>query len=136
MEKALDLSFLKMTYRYECLLALVLTVGGFWWLAIGTQAFIATFTIILILLTARSLSQYKRNTEDFTPMDIALARIPFRYELLLVIAVIIWILWAIAAGTVGFMLGLGIVFLALIARSVSQLKRNGATTINEIDPLA
>ena len=77
MEEALDLSFIKMTYRYEVLLALVLTVGVFWWLAIGTQAFIATFTIVLVLLTARSLSQYKRNTEDFTAMDIALARIPF-----------------------------------------------------------
>ncbi|AXH00660.1 hypothetical protein DVJ83_16015 (plasmid) [Deinococcus wulumuqiensis] len=133
MEEALDLSFIKMTYRYEVLLALVLTVGVFWWLAIGTQAFIATFTIVLVLLTARSLSQYKRNTEDFTAMDIALARIPFRYELLLVIAVIIWILWAIAAGTVGFMLGLGIVFLALIARSVSQLKRNAATTVSALE---
>lgn len=133
MEEALDLSFIKMTYRYEVLLALVLTVGVFWWLAIGTQAFIATFTIVLVLLTARSLSQYKRNTEDFTAMDIALARIPFRYELLLVIAVIIWILWAIAAGTVGIMLGLGIVFLALIARSVSQLKRNAATTVSALE---
>lgn len=133
MEEALDLSFIKMTYRYEVLLALVLTVGVFWWLAIGTQAFIATFTIVLVLLTARSLSQYKRNTEDFTAMDIALARIPFRYELLLVIAVSIWILWAIAAGTVGFMLGLGIVFLALIARSVSQLKRNAATTVSALE---
>ena len=133
MEKTLDLSLLKLTYRYEILLALVMIVGFFWWLANGTQAFVATFTVLLVLLNARNLSQYKRGTEDLTPMDMILGRLPFRYELLVLIAVMLSVAWAIAAGITGFVLGLGILMLALQARSTSQLKRNTASTIQEID---
>ncbi|MGX9688445.1 hypothetical protein ACTQ9L_15035 [Deinococcus wulumuqiensis] len=64
-------------------------------------------------------------------MDILLRRIPLRYELLLLVAVLLCAAWTLAAGVTGFVLGLGIVMLTLIARSVSQLKRNSATTVRE-----
>ena len=131
MERTLDEWFSSITYRYEILLALALITGMFWWLSNGTQAFMATLTVFMVLLTARSISQLKRGTEDYTNVDILLGRIPLRYELLLLVAVLLCAAWTLAAGVTGFVLGLGIVMLTLIARSVSQLKRNSATTVRE-----
>lgn len=131
MERTLDEWFSSITYRYEILLALALITGMFWWLSNGTQAFMATFTVFMVLLTARSISQLKRGTEDYTNVDILLGRIPLRYELLLLVAVLLCAAWTLAAGVTGFVLGLGIIMLTLIARSASQLKRNSATTVRE-----
>lgn len=130
--KTLELTILRFPYRYEALIGAALLTGVVWPMYGGFQAVIATFALLLILLDARSASQYKRNTEDLTMFDLLVARIPFRYELLLLIAVVLWGLWWLAAGTTGFMFGLAIFTLALRARSSSQLKHGTAIRAEEV----
>jgi hypothetical protein len=65
-------------------------------------------------------------------LDAWLARIPFRYELLLLLALLIWLLWSVAAGMTGVACGMALVLLTLIARSVSQLKRGNVHTVDDL----
>jgi Na+/H+ antiporter NhaC len=123
----IDQQLIRFPYRYEVLLGLTFLVWAFWPMYAGFQAFIGSLTIMLVLLDARSASQYKRGTEDDTAVDRILSSIPFRYELLTLIALVVWLMWWLAAGATGFMLGLGVLALALRARSSSQLKRGDAT---------
>ncbi|GGR15610.1 hypothetical protein [Deinococcus ruber] len=127
----LDRLLLRMTYRYELLLGGVVLTLVFWPMYAGLQGFMAAFTVLLVLLDARSTSQFKRNVEDATMLDVLLGRIPFRYEVLCLIAVVLWLLWWLTAGVTGFVLGLGIVMLAVRARSSSQLKRGTALTLQD-----
>lgn len=131
MMKTLELTILRFPYRYEAMIGAALLLGIVWPMYGGFQAVVATFTLLLVLLDARSASQYKRNTEDLTMLDQFLSRIPFRYELLLLIAVVLWGLWWLAAGTTGFMFGMGIFTLTLRARSSSQLKHGTAVRAEE-----
>lgn len=128
-------SFLMRTlpYRYELLLGSVTLTLIFWPMYAGLQGFMAAFTVLLVLLDARSTSQFKRNSEDSTMIDAALSRLPFRYELLCLIAVVLWGLWWLTGGVTGFALGLGIMMLALRARSSSQLKRGSALTLQDLE---
>ncbi len=41
-------------------------------------------------------------------LDAWLARIPFRYELLLLLALLIWLLWSVAAGMTGVACGMAL----------------------------
>ena len=124
---------MRFPYRYEVLLAAAVLTLVFWPMYAGLQGFMAAFTVILVLLDARSTSQYKRNSEDMTMVDALLGKIPFRYEVLCLIAVVLWLLWWLVTGVTGFMLGLGVVMLALRARSSSQLKRGDALTVQQLD---
>ncbi len=119
-------------YRYELLLGLTFIAMFFWPMQGGTPAFLTSLAATLLLLDARSASQLKRNTEDFTMLDALIGRIPFRYEMIIVGTIILWGLWWFAAGMTGCMLGLAVVALALRARSSSQLKRGTAVTLNEL----
>ena len=130
MEPTIDRLLQRITYRYELLLGVTLIGLLFWPMFAGLPGFVGAFAVMLVLLHARNLSQYKRGTEDETIMDRLFSTLPFRYELLLLIATVIWAVWWFAAGMTGCMLGLGIVALALTARSSSQLKR-GTVTIGE-----
>jgi hypothetical protein len=123
----LDAKLLRAPYRYELLIGLAFLVWVFWPMYAGFQAFIGGLTIMLVLLDARSASQYKRGTEDDTAVDRILTTLPFRYELLVLVTLVVWLLWWLAAGATGFMMGLGVLALALRARSSSQLKRGEAT---------
>lgn len=128
MELQIDRWVLRFAYRYEVVLGAAFIVLMFWPMFAGLQGFMGAFSVMLVLLHARSTSQYKRGTEDETPVDKFLSGLPLRYELLVLVAVVLWLLWWFAAGTTGFMMGLGIVALALLARSSSQLKRGSAET--------
>lgn len=130
--RTLELQLLRFPYRYECLIGACLLTGLFWPMYGGFQAFMATFVILLVLLDARSASQYKRASEDLTMIDLFVKRIPFRYELLLLLAVVLWGIWWLVAGTTGFMLGLGIIALVLRARSSSQLKHGTAVQVDDV----
>lgn len=126
MEPTIDRLFQRVTYRYELLIGVTVIGLLFWPMFAGLPGFVGAFSVMLVLLHARNLSQYKRGTEDETTMDRILSAFPLRYELLLLIAALIWAVWWFAAGMTGCMLGLGIVALALMARSSSQLKRGTA----------
>ena len=129
----IDRWILRVPYRYEVLLALCFLTLVFWPMYAGLQGFIAAFTVMLVLLDARSASQFKRGSEDSTMIDGVLGSIPFRYEALCLVAVVVWFLWWLSAGITGFTLGLGIVMLALRARSGSQIKRGTATTLQDLE---
>ncbi len=118
-------------YRYEAMLIGATLVTALWPAYAGEQGFVAGLAIILLVLDARSASQLKRQTEDLTMLDRFLSRIPLRYEALIVLCSALALLWWLAAGTTGAMFGLGLVVLALRARSSSQLKRGAAVTIHE-----
>lgn len=133
LERTLDRMVFRFPYRYEVLLLLVFVVILAWPLFTGFQGFVMGVVIFLVLLDARSASQFKRGTEDLTTVDRYLSAIPFRYEILCALAAVLWGLWWLTAGTTGFMFGLGIFMLALRARSSSQLKRGTATTYVEVE---
>lgn len=115
-------------YRYEALLAAGLLTMLLWPLYTGFPGFVAGWALLLIVLDARSTSQFKRNSEDTTMMDQLLGKIPFRYEALAVAATLLWAAWWYAAGMSGFVFGLGVFTLTLRARSSSQLKRGAVLT--------
>lgn len=119
-----------MTYSYELLLGVTVIGLLFWPMFTGVPALVGAFVVMLALLYDHNFSQYKRGIQDETNMDRLLSAFPLRYELLLLIAALIWAVWRFAAGMTGCILGLGIVALALPARSSSQLKR-GTVVVGE-----
>lgn len=133
MEHRFDQLLLRLRYRYEVLLLAAFATALIWPMYAKFQGVVASFVVLLVVLDARSKSQFKRGSEDMTAMDKLLAAIPFRYEVLCGVAVLVWLAWWFSAGATGFMLGLGIVMLALSARSSSQMKRGAAVTIHEIE---
>ena len=133
MENRLDRLFLRLKYRYEVLLLGAAATALIWPMYAKFQGVVASLVVLLVVLDARSKSQFKRNTEDSTVVDKFLAMIPFRYEVLCALALGFWLAWWFVAGTTGFMLGLGIVMLALSARSSSQIKRGSAVTVHELE---
>jgi len=119
--------------RYEFLLGASVLITLLWPVKGGLVAFVGGLALIFLVLDARSASQYKRNVpEDDTMIDRMFGRIPFRYEVLIGLAVVLAALWWLAAGMTGLVLGTGVVLLGLRARSGSQLKRGGATAYEEI----
>ncbi|CAM3406129.1 ATP synthase subunit I [Deinococcus saxicola] len=115
-------------YRYEALLGAGLLTTLLWPLYAGFPGFVAGWALLLIVLDARSTSQFKRSSEDTTMMDQLLGKIPFRYEVLAGLAMLLWAAWWYAAGMTGFVFGLGVFTLTLRARSSSQLKRGAVLT--------
>lgn len=128
----MDRLLVRLTGRYDVLLAAAFLITLLWPIKGGVAGFAGGLALMFLVLDARSASQYKRNTpEDLTMIDRFVGSIPFRYEALILLAVLLAVGWWIAAQMTGLALGMGLVLLGLRARSSSQLKRNTAAQYEE-----